>query len=142
MERVPDRGRSTLSWDVFWPGNSRVFVGGFPARYFGPVPRYFPRNLQKPETRPIFAMAKMSPRGVALLVVGVVRWAPNLHTCSIQLIKIYLFTEKGARSEKGAAQWPARAKMDLQEGLQSSPKVVSDFVQNSFASQPYRASVQ
>ena len=32
---------------------------------FGPVPRYFPRNLQKPETRPI--------------LVDVVRWAPNLH---------------------------------------------------------------
>ena len=28
---------------------------------------------------PIFAMAKMSPREVALLVVGVVRWARNLH---------------------------------------------------------------
>ena len=46
---------------------------------FCSVPRYFPRNLQKPETRPIFAMAKMSPRGVPLLVVEVVRWAPNLH---------------------------------------------------------------
>ena len=46
---------------------------------FCPVPRYFPRNLQKPETRPIFAMAKMSPRGVPLLVVDVVRWPPNLH---------------------------------------------------------------
>ena len=33
---------------------------------FCPVPRFFPRNLQKPETRPIFAMAKMSPRGVPL----------------------------------------------------------------------------
>ena len=43
------------------------------------------------------------------------------------------------------AQWPVRAKIDLQEGLQSSPnssKVVSDFVQNSFASQPNQASVQ
>ena len=46
---------------------------------FGPVPRYFPRNLQKPETRPIFAMAKMSPRESHFLAVGVVRWAPNLH---------------------------------------------------------------
>ena len=49
---------------------------------FCSVPRYFPRNLQKPETRPIFAMAKMSPRESHFLAVGVVkvvRWAPNLH---------------------------------------------------------------
>ena len=46
---------------------------------FCSVPRYFPRNLQKPETRPIFAMAKMSPRESHFLVVDVVRWAPNLH---------------------------------------------------------------
>ena len=46
---------------------------------FGPVPRYFPRNLQKPEKRPIFAMAKMSPREGSLFGVDVVRLAPNLH---------------------------------------------------------------
>ena len=46
---------------------------------FGPVPRYFPRNLQKPETRPNFAMAKMSPRESHFLAVDVVRLAPNLH---------------------------------------------------------------
>ena len=35
---------------------------------FCSVPRYFSRNLQKPETRPIFAMAKMSPRESRFLV--------------------------------------------------------------------------
>ena len=46
---------------------------------FCPVPGYFPGNLQKPETRLIFAMAKMSPRESHFLAVGVVRLAPNLH---------------------------------------------------------------
>ena len=53
---------------------------------FGPVPRYFPGNLQKPETRPIFAMAKMSPWESQLLAVGVVRWAPNLHMFRLFLV--------------------------------------------------------
>ena len=47
--------------------------------FFGPVPRYFPGNLQKPETRPIFAITKMSARESHFLAVEVVRWAPNLH---------------------------------------------------------------
>ena len=46
---------------------------------FCPVPRYFPGNLQNPKTRPIFAMAKMSPRESQVLALEVVRWAPNLH---------------------------------------------------------------
>ena len=46
---------------------------------FCSVPRFFPRNLQKPETRPIFAIAKMSPRESHFLAVELVRWAPNLH---------------------------------------------------------------
>ena len=37
-----------------------------------PVPRYFPGNLQKPETRLIFAMAKMSPLESQRLAVEVV----------------------------------------------------------------------
>ena len=52
---------------------------GFQYGNFCPVPRYFPKNLQKPETRPIFAMAKMSPRESNTLAVEVVRLVPNLH---------------------------------------------------------------
>ena len=52
---------------------------GYQYGNFCSVPRYFPRNLQKPETRPIFAMARMSPRESHFFVVDVVRCATNLH---------------------------------------------------------------
>ena len=38
---------SDQGWDVFWPGNPRVFAGRFPVPWYGifcPVPRYFHRT--------------------------------------------------------------------------------------------------
>ena len=82
LDQVSDRGRFRSHLKVGMSSGTEIH--GFSpvgSQYgiFGPVPRYFPRNLQKPETRPIFAMAKMSPRESHFLAVGVVRWAPNLH---------------------------------------------------------------